>query len=81
MCQAVGSIVEQPEVGCLNGILYLRTEKGQQWEVMLLSILKAGRQKWSHHQHVNTTAFKSGEQVGVGFIGTDSFNPTNNCFC
>lgn len=26
---------------------------------MLLSVLKAGRSKWSHHQHVNTTAFTS----------------------
>lgn len=26
---------------------------------MLLSVLKAGRQKWFHHQHMNTTAFTS----------------------
>lgn len=26
----------------------------------------------------NCLHFKSGEQVGVGFIGTDSFNPNNN---
>lgn len=34
----------------------------------------------SAHEY-NCLPFKSGEQVGVGFIGTDSFNPDNNCFC
>lgn len=43
MGQKVGSIVEQPEVGCLNRVLYLHVERGQQGEVMLLSVLKAGR--------------------------------------
>lgn len=29
----------------------------------------------------NCLHFKSGEQLGVHFIGTDSFNPNSNCCC
>lgn len=32
----------------------------------------------SAHEY-NCFHFESGEQVGVSFIGTDSFNPNSNC--